>query len=175
MLNKLIVLAICVLLSIGFITLPMGCIFDCGIFWEDPPLPEIKYGEFPFRIEYEINGERFVIEDTVICEFDGISSSENGKVLKWKSRLASGSEGSGMTLQTIDSTKRVTFSAGEPRYYMGDSRMSPEEYWHYNLGAVLVEGSGSSIVVLFPEQWYDEYNFKFISWKFTDPIVNTFK
>jgi len=58
---------------------------------------------------------------------------------------------------------------------MGDSGMSPDEYWHHALKALIVEGQGPSISVLFPEQWYDEYNFRFISWEFTDPIVNTFK
>ena len=51
-------------------------------------MPEIRYGEFPFRLEYEINGERFVIEDTVICEFDGIGWNEaQGKFRKWKDYL----------------------------------------------------------------------------------------
>ncbi|MGC3014791.1 hypothetical protein ACPTH2_17305, partial [Enterococcus faecium] len=36
-----------------------------------PPLPEITYGEFPFSLEYEIDEERILIEDTVIAEFIG--------------------------------------------------------------------------------------------------------
>lgn len=81
-----------------------------------------------------------------------------------------------MILQIINNTKRVTFSAGEPRFYMGYSRMSSEEYWYYNLKAFLAENEGTpNVVVLFPEQWYDEYGFKFINWEFSEPIVNTFK
>ena len=34
-----------------------------------PPTPEITHGSFPFRLEYEIDGERFVIEDTLIAEY----------------------------------------------------------------------------------------------------------
>ena len=160
------VITICLLLPIlGF--------FACNILVPNPPRPEITYGEFPFRIEYEINGERFVIEDTVICEFDGFGMGAMGdpKIRKWKSRLASGSDDSGLILYVIDDKKIVTFNAGGPKYYMGDSGMSPEEYWRNALKAFLV-GEGAA---LFPEQWYDEYNFRFISWEFTDPIVNTFK
>ena len=172
MLNKLAAtLLICVMVIIGL--LPCGCAYFAGVVQPNPPLPEITYGEFPFRIEYEINGERFVIEDTVICEFDGFGMGAMGdpKIRKWKSRLASGSDDSGLILYVIDDKKIVTFNAGGPKYYMGDSGMSPEEYWRNALKAFLV-GEGAA---LFPEQWYDEYNFRFISWEFTDPIVNTFK
>jgi len=174
MLNKLAAtLLICVMVIIGL--LPCGCAYFAGVVQPNPPLPEITYGEFPFRIEYEIMGKRFVVEDTVICEFDGISTTAAGKYRLWKSRLASGTEGSGLLLHVIDETRKITCNAGQPNFYMGDTGMSPEEYWHYNFGACLVEGSGHSITVLFPEQWYDEYNFSFISWEFTDPIENTFK
>lgn len=37
----------------------------------NPPQPTIKHGQFPFRLEYELNGQRKIIEDTLICEFDG--------------------------------------------------------------------------------------------------------
>ncbi|MBP3337741.1 MAG: hypothetical protein J6L59_04985 [Clostridia bacterium] len=32
-------------------------------------LPKISKGEFSFRIEYEINGEIKILEDTMICEY----------------------------------------------------------------------------------------------------------
>ena len=56
----------------------------------DPPRPEITYSEFPFRIEYEINGELVVIEDAVICEFDGFQPNWSGgdKTRKWKVSFA---------------------------------------------------------------------------------------
>ena len=142
----------------------------------NPPLPEITYGEFPFRIEYEINGERFVIEDTVICEFDGFGMGAMGdpKIRKWKSRLASGSDGNVLILQVIDGKRKVRCNVGSPQYYMGELGISADVYWPPE--AFLAENEGTpSAVVLFPEQWYNEYNFRFISWEFTDPIVNTFK
>ena len=42
-----------------------------GVLLPRPPMPEIMYAEFPFRIEIEHNGERLVFEDTLICEFSG--------------------------------------------------------------------------------------------------------
>ncbi|WP_350339123.1 hypothetical protein [Paenibacillus polymyxa] len=54
-----------------YIALPWLLIF-IGIQLElNPSRPEITYGKFPFRLEYEINGQRKVIQDTLICEYDG--------------------------------------------------------------------------------------------------------
>ncbi len=48
-------------------------------------------GEFPFCLEYEIKGKRSVIQDTLICEYDGIGINEGqGKYREWKEHLASG-------------------------------------------------------------------------------------
>ena len=55
--------------------------------------PEITYGEFPFYVEYEKNGERYIIEDTIICEFTGIVHSLGiSKVRTWDMSLKSGNE-----------------------------------------------------------------------------------
>lgn len=53
----------------------------------------IRYGEFPFRLEYEINGRRELIEDTLIIKYKGIGIDEGrGKFRKWEDRLASGNK-----------------------------------------------------------------------------------
>ena len=57
----------------------------------NPPKPAIRYGEFPFRLTYELNGETKTIEDVAICEFDGYGErSEAGQDRKWKTHLKSG-------------------------------------------------------------------------------------
>ena len=68
--------------------------FGGGVYFiPDPPKPEITYAEFPFCLTYELNGEVIVIEDTIICEFDGyVVEGENGKYRAWSSRLKSGNE-----------------------------------------------------------------------------------
>ena len=58
-----------------------------------PPLPVIRYGEFPFTLVYELNGEERVVEDTLICEYDRWDwSAGSGSYVRWKSRLDSGDE-----------------------------------------------------------------------------------
>ncbi len=59
---------------------------------EEQKPPQIVTGEFPFVVEYEMNGENFVIEDTVVCEFSGfdLSALTFNKPRSWRSKLKSG-------------------------------------------------------------------------------------
>ncbi|OXM13176.1 hypothetical protein [Paenibacillus herberti] len=60
---------------------------------EDPPKPKYSYGEFPFYLEYEKNGEKIIVKDKVIVKYDGIGlSTGTGKYIKWKQTLASGND-----------------------------------------------------------------------------------
>ena len=34
--------------------------------------PRITYWEFPIRIEYVVDGDTMLVEDVLICEYDGI-------------------------------------------------------------------------------------------------------
>ena len=65
---------------------PLYALFSPSI-----PTPEITSGEFPFRIEYELNGEFHVIEDIVIAEFDGFSADSGSMAWfrTWRLHLAS--------------------------------------------------------------------------------------
>ena len=53
--------------------------------------PEIKYGEFPFIVEFEMNGETYIIEDTVVCEFSGFDGMFQN-MRTWSEHLKSGDE-----------------------------------------------------------------------------------
>lgn len=84
-----------------------------------PPLPEITYGEFPFRLEYELNEELHVIEDTLIVEFDGFGMNEGiGRYRRWTSRLASGEDL--VLLLEVSDNKQIFYFPGPANYYMGD-------------------------------------------------------
>ena len=96
------------------------------IFLPTPPRPDIRYAEFPFRIELEHNGERLVFEDTIICRFAGfgITGGIGGNFRRqrnWTARFKSG--------RTYDTTWPsldmiitdyvvIRFHTGNPAYYM---------------------------------------------------------
>ncbi|MNW52805.1 hypothetical protein D3C74_303400 [compost metagenome] len=146
-----------------------------GIQLEPNPLrPEVTYGEFPFRLEYEVNGQRMVVEDTLICEYDGIGADEGrGKYRKWKERLASGHER--VTLRKVDETKEIYYSPGSASYYMDDLENSIE-YQHGYPDALIIEKEDriTSNRLIRADQLLKEYNIKLISWEASQPIRNNF-
>ena len=57
---------------------------------------KITEGEFPFVLEYEMNGQRYLIEDTVVCTWEGYDMSNNFAIFgrpysrMWNALLNSG-------------------------------------------------------------------------------------
>lgn len=158
---------------IVLISLPWAFLFIGLQLEPNPPAPDIRYGEFPFRLEYEIDGQRKVIEDTLLCEFDGFGSDEGrGKYRKWKQRLASG--GTTEILLDVHLSKEISFFPGSAEYYMGESDNVENDSSYPN--AVYFEKDGIvSISGFIPaDQLFEEYQIKLISWDASPPIKNEF-
>lgn len=141
----------------------------------NPPQPEITYGEFPFRLEYEINGELKVVEDTLICEFDGFGADtgRGGKYRKWKERLASGNER--ITLLKVDNNKEIEFFPGSPEYYMGDSDNGRNDSLFPNALYFEKDSTVTRSGFVEAKELLDKYDIKLISWNPSPPIKNNFK
>jgi hypothetical protein len=161
---------------IAYITVwPWLMIFLGNSLLPNPPRPEITYGEFPFRLEYEINGQRMVIQDTLICEYDGIGMDEgNGKYRNWKEHLASGNEK--LVLLKVEGTKEIYYYPGSAQYYMGDMN----EGVTYSHGfpkaryfEIYADGSTSDGIIQ-ADELLNKYNIRLISWDYTPPIKNNF-
>ena len=59
-------------------------------FLEPPDKPEVTYGEFPFTLIYEIDGETIIIEDTLVIRYKGVGSNKGiGKYNEWDRYLKS--------------------------------------------------------------------------------------
>lgn len=56
---------------------------------EIPDSPEIKYGEFPFKITYKLDGEVYTVEDVYICEYKGLgfTSEYCGFYNRWEGHI----------------------------------------------------------------------------------------
>jgi len=138
--------------------------------------PEITHGEFPFRLEYEIDGEIVVVEDTIICDFDGFGwDAGSGKHRKWKERLASGNEG--VILLKVDDTKEIYLGIGSARYYMGDlfeSEVINNNSIRVSLREYPNEMGGTSSNSLNEDELFEKYSIKLISWEPSPPITNSF-
>ncbi|MED5017393.1 hypothetical protein P9847_08735 [Paenibacillus chibensis] len=176
------VLAVVVLLSLPWLLIYVGLLFEAN-----PPKPEIEHGEFPFRLIYEINGGTRVIEDTLICEYDGVGMDEGqGKYRKWKGHLKSGNEevillkvkdpvALGIDYKVVE--QEINIQIGSPRYYMGDLK-DYEKYDNSSPSAIYYEkyiNDSSSHGLLNSEELYQKFNIKLISWTPSEPLVNNFQ
>ncbi len=182
------VTAVFIVCIIGFLTFTFPWWFIAAGSWlaPNPPQPEITYAEFPFRLTYEINGEAKVIEDVIICEFNGFEMSNGGsKYRKWTSRLKSGNEE--IILLDLTANNEINefgytmlnlfFYWGTPAYYMGDLE-------HYNCRPVqgfewveykyqTTDGTvGKSAYKA--DVAYEKYKIKLIEWEIAEPIKNRF-
>ncbi|MGG0823341.1 hypothetical protein ABE099_10710 [Paenibacillus turicensis] len=136
----------------------------------DPPKPQVTYGEFQIRLEYEIDGQKKVIEDILICEFAGIGSDEGrGKFRKWKQRLKSHG-GSEITLLKIKNEGAITFSPGGAEYYMGDSDYTEDNSSFPD--AIFEEFYRFSFI--YADQLFNDYKIKLLKWEADPPIENTY-
>ncbi len=149
------------------------------------PKPEITYGEFPCVLTYEINGETKIIEDTIVCVFDGFEIvGEAGKYRKWKTYLKSGNED--MTLLDLRPLNEKNefghimleffFSYGNGEYYMGDTqrRSIPQisDYIEYKYQTEDGRIGGSAYT---SEEALEKYKIRLISWEAAPPIENKFQ
>lgn len=178
----IIIVATLFIFTLVYLLYPWIILFLGVITSPNPPEPEITYGEFPISITYEINGEIKLIEDIIVCEFDGYKNMGTaGKRRVWKSRLKSGNERLILLrVEESDLTFEITSTWGLPEYYMGDFRQSVEEYERAMkddryLGYVQWEDgvqTGSSIP---KEEAWEKYHIKIINQDYSSPIENTFK
>lgn len=180
----IIIATVIILIGILYLFVLSGAIF---MFNSNPPAPEVTYGEFPFRLVYEIDGETKVIEDTIICEFDGfVNHGSAGNYRKWKSYVKTTGK-SEVTLYDLRSNGEFTewgnqvlelcFDPGSGEYYMGDSsgrqsRGSLGQWVDYLY--LTPEGKMGYSAFELNEAW-EKYKIRFVSWECAPPIENSFK
>lgn len=165
-----------------------------------PPKPEITYGEFDFKLVYEIDGEIQTIEDTIICELDGFNIDEGrGKTRRWKEEFENKQNNelyawrveqidnldfneykSGrkpdynqIVLKNIDNYK-VLLSVADAEYFLDE----PENKRTSPIEPSIQVYDKNICYYKDPEQseeFLEPHNFKVNSWECDEPIVNTFK
>jgi len=169
-----------------------------------PPLPVIRYGAFPFKLVYELNGEEKIIEDTLICEYDRWTwDAGRGSHVLWKSRLASGNEyqsngGFGAVLLDVENQdekywywitpgrgERVVtrivaffFPGGTASYMGARGAIDPAEITTFVQAHEQYDnGSWGGITPygLPDDVVYEKYGIRILSWEIAPPIENTFR
>ncbi|HWP79547.1 MAG TPA: hypothetical protein VN446_02805 [Candidatus Acidoferrum sp.] len=155
------------------------------VFSPNPAAPKIKYGEFPFKLTYELNGEVKVLEDVIVCEFDGYKSlGEGGKYRKWKTSLKSGADRATLLdlreRDAFDSQGRkvleLYFFVGDAAYYMGDKKSFPVNGQNLDyVAAILINQDGNKLDDgISTYDAYEKFGLRLITWEPTEPINNIF-
>ncbi len=155
--------------------------------------PQITEGEFPFVLEYEMNGEKYLIEDTVVCTFDGYDLSDpfpfTDYSRTWYQSLKSGEEQKRLILELEENTESVLVKGrintasmvnlfyGSGGYYLGDpedAERTPcinyvEKY------KTSEKVTHSEVTPLTNEQLEEFFGIKIIRFEFSTPIENKFE
>lgn len=157
--------------------------------------PAIKEAEFPFIVEYEINGKRYIIEDTIICTFTGYDPSASAWGIPqpriWRSRLKNSSEDrciimeeknapSALTPKRVNQNAKLVLDYGSPEYYMGDpnvrqliDREASFEYhecWKMSEKVTKIEHTKVT-----EKELEDYFGMKIIRFEFPKPLKNSFR
>ena len=145
-----------------------------------PSKPAITYGEFPFRLVYELEGTQFIIEDTIICEYDGIGiDSGRGKHRTWKAHfLSNGIEVTYLGVVLLeDAEKAIYMSVGGADYYMGDwenmRQDAPGDRGFEN--TIRIKPMEGFIGSISDKDLLEKYNIKIIEWTHSPQKENKFK
>ncbi len=180
-------------LAVVLIIILWFCLTACGEVYE--PAPKITEGEFPFVVEYEMNGEVFLIEDTVLCTYEGYDMSNNFAIFgypysrMWRASLKSGDESKRLIVEFEPDTEsvlvegrkniesRIIIYYGSGGYYMGDPHERSggpyinyvERYKYYN------DGSKYEYTALTKEQLEKYFGIRLIKFEFSEPIENIFE
>ena len=147
----------------------------------NPPRPEIRYGEFPIRVIFELDGETKVIEDTVIAEFAGIENrGKGGRFRVWTSHLKSGNER--LVLLRVENEEEIFEIFTTPwssRQLMGDlrdgERMLTNVWYIRYLGFIRWEnGEITANHSLRNDEVWEKYNLRIIEAQLSPHIENRF-
>ena len=186
----IIVVGIALLPSILILSLNLfawSAIFVGGMLSPNPTEPEITSGEFPFVIEYEFEGETYIIEDTVVCSYKGNDPSALVPTRSYSYDIKNNSDQlmiefdanteSLLTKGQINEESRIVWYYGHGGYYLGDPKeadsgpcinyveiykSSPKVFHHQK-------------TKLTNEQLEELFGIKIIRFEFSSPIENTFE
>ena len=160
---------ICVVLVAMLTSLLTGCLARV-------PIPEVKEGRFEFSVTCEINGEEKIFSGVYVCKYDGAYKTLVGEGVDWEGYIENSDDNGIIPIQTNDDGVIYIDLYFVPEYFMSD----PD--------AILFDVPAPALVMVYhsddPEVSSYEtdaeilatnYDVKIISYKYANPIENTFK
>ena len=137
--------------------------------------PEIKEGEFNFRLTYEVDGEIDTIEGTYVCKFEKVEYYLDGVSRQWSGYIKGHEDSTSYALKTtdegvikVDLDICAEFFMSDPNYQNMKSSddPKPEPY-------VYIKSGDPANEVTF--DLYEGDDVKIISFEYDEPIENLYK
>ena len=172
-----------IILVVGFVAAPWLTIYIGGYLSPAPPAPETNYGEFPFKLVYEIDSEITTVEDTLVIEYKGVGWNEGlGKYNKWSvywmNKKDSNEELADHTEITLfdgiyeGSSTSVSLELGSCEYYMGlEETQSYYEHFGIQSGDIVMKCPNYTGPIS-DEELYEKFGIKIIEKSVSKPIIN---
>ena len=160
---------VCVVLVAMLTALFSGCLARVSI-------PEEKEGRFDFSVTCEINGEEKIFSGVYVCKYDGAYKTLVGEGVDWEGYIENNDENGIIPIHTNEDGVIYIDLYFVPEYFMGDPDAilydvpAPALYLVYHSDDPDVSSYESD-----PEILETNYGVKLISYKYDDPIENTFK
>ena len=115
----LMVALLIVAVAFAFLQYISGGILGEAIF-NRPGKPKIKHGEFPFQLVYESDGQQYTVNETIVCDYKGVSFAlDGGNTRDWDCYVTNNDR---YGRYYLDEANRPTLYIQVPleaEYYMG--------------------------------------------------------
>lgn len=146
----------------------LGLVFS-HLYGEPVEVPNIKYAEFPFKLTYENSIELIVIEDTVVCDYRGVSCNAAGCYRDWEYSLKS--ENEFLVLNKTNENVFAYYPTGNCRFYMNDFP-NGGTYKHAFPGAseFIKNGTLTTRSNIDSTTLSKKYSIKLFSWEYSDSL-----
>ena len=165
-------------------TVPTTLVAACIAMDDTPPKPKQSYGEFPFLLTYEINGQRKEIKDTLVIEYLGLVYNKSvegiyGKENKWKAYMRNSEEYYELpyiseTLCLYDGViedvgyVQIHYDIGRIEYYMG---LEKADAYSRKPGSIVAYSYAErEYIVITEEELYNIYNIRIIEKSISPPL-----
>ena len=142
-----------------------------SMFVDVPSKPKVKHGEFPFKLVYEYKGEQLTIEDTIVCDYEGISwSLDGGNSRDWNCDFGKDEEYGEYYIDKENVPGLYIDVPEAADYYMGD-----KEYTKEDTRPLIMYGDESTGTNYQELDKIDVVDIKIIEWKPSEPLKGNIK
>ncbi len=156
------------LAALMLICMLSGCSFGM-------PQPEIKKGEFNFSVTYEFNGEIKTVSGIYVCKYAGVSFAlDGGAHRSWEGSIKGDIEDRSVIGTTENGDTIELVLALIPEYFMDDFIEGYHEVPAPYITITVIDEEGM-VVIVDPDEVEEACGAKIISYKYDEPIKNSFR